>query len=100
MTILRTICPTCDVVRVRARDAILRDVCDESAAIEFDCPRCSSTVVQRLHARIVPMLLSAGCIVADAPRVAGHGDITEAEIADFVGALDRVDWADELISGA
>lgn len=97
MTILRTVCPSCDVVRVRAEDATLRQY-DGGAALEvdFQCPGCASRVVQQLNARMLPLLVSAGCVVESTVPSDAEGAISEAEIRAFVQELDRADWADEL----
>lgn len=97
MTILRTVCPSCDVVRVRAEDATLRQY-DGGAALEVDfrCPGCASRVVQQLNARMLPLLVSAGCMVESTIPSDVEGAISESEIRSFVSELDRADWADEL----
>jgi hypothetical protein len=97
MTILRTVCPTCDVVRVRADDATLRRY-DGGGALEvgFVCPVCEGHVVQQLNVRMLPLLVSAGCNVEHAMPTVDEGAISEEEIQDFVAELDRTDWADEL----
>ena len=97
MTILRTVCPSCDVVRVRAEDATLRRVADSAhVEVEFECPGCSARVLQQLNGRMLPLLVTAGCVVEDAPSTQGAGAISEAEIRRFVEDLERLDWADEL----
>lgn len=97
MTILRTVCPSCDVVRVRAEDATLRRY-DSGAAleVEFQCPGCASRVVQQLNARMLPLLVSAGCMVESTIPSDVAGAISESEIRSFMSELDRADWADEL----
>lgn len=96
MALLRTVCPHCDIVRVKADHTVLRHLADGTQVeVDFTCPECHGRVVQRLHARMAPLLLSAGCIL-DPGSVADTGGITEAEIQDFVRALDRPDWTDLL----
>ena len=97
MTILRTVCPACDVVRVKADDATLRRVADAAhVEVEFVCPGCTCRVVQQLNARMLPLLVSAGCVVEDTLPAVDEGAISEDEIRQFVDDLDRLDWADEL----
>lgn len=97
MTTLRTVCPSCDVVRVRAEDATLRQY-DAGTALEIDfqCPGCASRVVQQLNARMLPLLVSAGCVLESTLPSDAAGAISEQEIRAFVRELDRSDWADEL----
>ncbi len=97
MTILRTVCPSCDVVRVRATEATVRQNDTESnVEVDFVCPGCSGRVVQQLNARMLPLLVSAGCAVEDLVPADADGAISESEIRSFVCSLDRIDWADEL----
>lgn len=97
MTILRTVCPKCDIIRVRAPEVTLRQF-DHADHVEvsFRCPGCSGQVVQELGVSMVPMLLSAGVVVAGDHVDLFEGCITESEIRAFVAELDRTDWADEL----
>lgn len=67
------------------------------------CPACLAEVVHPLNERMVPVLIGAGCPVDDRSVAAcmsrhpSHGpEISETEIAEFVAALDRNDWFDEL----
>lgn len=72
------------------------------------CPACDAEVVHPLNERMVPVLIGAGCPVdevddsATADCMARHPsqgpDISEQEIEDFVAALDRYDWFDDLIA--
>ncbi len=97
MTILRTVCPSCDVIRVRAAEATVRQHDSESnVEVDFVCPGCSGRVVQHLNARMLPLLVSAGCVVENVVPSAADGAISESEIRAFVCSLDRIDWADEL----
>ncbi|WP_436795187.1 hypothetical protein [Actinospongicola halichondriae] len=97
MTILRTVCPTCGVVRVRAPETTLRTYDSGlSLEVDFSCPGCESRVVQQLNARMLPLLVSAGCVVEDDFPSDAEGAISESEIRAFTQALDRDDWADEL----
>lgn len=97
MTILRTVCPSCDVIRVKAEDATLRHRGDSThVEVDFTCPGCAARVVQHLSVRMLPLLLSAGCIDERAPSVHDDGAISEAEIQAFAEDLQRLDWADEL----
>lgn len=98
MTILRTVCPNCDIIRVRAPEVTLRQFEDaQHVEVAFRCPGCAGRVVQELSVNMVPMLLSAGCLViTGSGGFADDGGITETEIRDFVASLDREDWFDEL----
>ena len=97
MTILRTVCPSCDVVRVNAEDATLRrPEGTVHVEVEFSCPRCTARVVQHLNVKMLPLLVSAGCCVEDLLADHDEGAISEAEIQSFVEDLERLDWADEL----
>lgn len=97
MTILRTVCPSCDVVRVRAEEATLRTLgVGSGLEVDFVCPGCAGRVVQQLNARMLPLLVSAGCALEEAVPSDVDGAISEAEIQAFVASLDRNDWADEL----
>lgn len=98
MTILRTICPACDVVRVRAEHVTVRrhDHGRGNLEVDFTCPDCAGSVVQQLSARMFPLLVEAGCAVEDFSPIDVEGAISEAEIREFVDELDRLDWADEL----
>lgn len=97
MTILRTVCPSCGVVRVRAPETTLRTY-DGGLGLEVDfaCPGCEGRVVQKLNARMLPLLVTAGCVVEDGLPSDAVGAISETEIRAFAAALDRDDWADEL----
>lgn len=104
MALVRTTCPTCDVVIVRAPDLTVRRMGAVSEAV-FVCPACDSPVVHPLNERMVPVLVGAGCPVDDtsleacrARHPSAGADITEDEIDAFVAGLDRFDWFDELAS--
>ena len=104
MSVVRTTCPHCDIVTVRAPELTVRRHGDVSEAM-FVCPACDSVVVHPLNERMVPVLIGAGCPVDDLSvehcmaRHPSQGfEITEAEILEFVAALDGADWMDELAS--
>ena len=102
MSLVRTTCPRCDVVTVRAPELTVRRTGAESEAV-FMCPACLAEVVHPLNERMVPVLIGAGCPLDDRSvgacmaRHPSQGfEISEAEIDEFVAALDRHDWFDEL----
>ncbi len=110
MPIVRTTCPTCDVVTVEAPDLRVRLGSDATASeAVFVCPACCTEVVHPVSERMVPVLLGAGCpldvlhagdTLADRVLPAAHPafgpQLSELEIQQFVAALDRNDWYDEL----
>lgn len=109
MPIVRTTCPTCDVVIVESPSLTVRlHSTHAGSEAAFVCPECGVDVVHPLDDRMVPVLIGAGCPVDDGtgPDISGPSasgwhpafglDITEAEIADFVAGLDDHDWFDEL----
>lgn len=103
VSIVRTTCPRCDVITVRAPELTVRRTGAASEAV-FMCPACLDEVIHPLHDRMVPVLIGAGCPVDDrtvAACMSRHpsrgAEISEAEIAEFVSALDRRDWFDELL---
>ncbi len=109
MPTVRTTCPTCDIVTLDAPALRVRLGSDEDASeVIFVCPTCHHLVVHPLSERMVPVLLGAGCPVdiedgerlADRVRPAAHPafgpELSELEIEQFVAALDRTDWYDEL----
>ncbi len=77
---------------------MLRHLDDErQIEVDFTCPECQGRVVQQLNARMAPLLLSAGCIIDPGSLASAEcGGITEDEIQEFVRALDRPDWTDQL----
>lgn len=101
MSTVRTHCPSCQIITVDAMQMVVRRRADASGSeAVFECPACASTVVQAVDARMVPVLIGAGCEVEDwevsdaralHPSQAG-GAITEAEITRFVASLERRDW--------
>jgi predicted RNA-binding Zn-ribbon protein involved in translation (DUF1610 family) len=66
MTIIRTTCPTCGEVDMRA-DAVLLQVFDEDSGgrYSFVCPRCGEAVEKMADRTIVALLVSAGVDVED-----------------------------------
>lgn len=104
VSVVRTTCPHCDIVTVRAPELTVRRHGDVAEAM-FVCPACDAVVVHPLNERMVPVLIGAGCPVDDLSvdrcmaRHPSQGfEISEAEIAEFVAALDSNDWMDELAS--
>ena len=102
MSLVRTTCPRCDIITLRAPDLTVRRTGAASEAV-FVCPACDGEVTHPLNERMVPVLIGAGCPVDDrsfSACMALHPSqsfaITEYEIADFVAALDRTDWFDAL----
>ncbi len=101
MPTVRTHCPSCQVVTVDAVQMVVRRRADASGSeAVFECPACASVVVQAVDARMVPVLIGAGCEIEDwavsdarALHPSHAGGITEAEIAQFVAALDRRNWS-------
>lgn len=103
---VRTTCPNCDIVTVRAMEVTVRqrELPERSEAV-FVCPDCADVVIHPLNERMVPVLIGAGCPVED-PAVAAARlshpsvgfELTDAEIDRFVARLDDSDWFDELIS--
>ena len=103
MSLVRTTCPRCDIITLRAPDLTVRRTGGASEAV-FVCPACDGEVTHPLNERMVPVLIGAGCPVDDrstASCMARHPsqgfEITELEIADFLAGLDRIDWFDELL---
>ena len=103
MSIVRTTCPTCDVITVQAPDLTVRRHGHVSEAV-FLCPACTEVVVHPLNERMVPVLIGAGCPVDDTAveacraRHPSQGpEISDEEIEDFIAALERDDWFDELV---
>lgn len=103
MPTVRTTCPSCDTVLIDAGELTIRRRPDaDHTECSFVCPDCDQVVVQSLNDRMVPVLIGAGCMVEDwgveNARLLhpSAGRITEAEISDFVAALDREDWFGEL----
>ena len=104
MSVVRTTCPQCDIITVRAPDLTVRRHGAVSEAV-FLCPACAAEVVHPLNERMVPVLIGAGCPVDDTSveecraRHPSQGpEITEHEIDEFAAALDRADWFDELLA--
>ncbi|MGZ4146274.1 MAG: hypothetical protein ACXVPL_01075 [Actinomycetota bacterium] len=66
MTIIRTTCPTCGEVDMRA-DAVLLQVFEENSGgrYSFVCPRCGEDVEKIADRKIVALLVSAGVDVED-----------------------------------
>jgi predicted RNA-binding Zn-ribbon protein involved in translation (DUF1610 family) len=66
MTIIRTACPTCGEVDVRA-EAVLLHVLkgDFDGVYSFICPTCQEDVEKRADRRIIALLVSAGVGVED-----------------------------------
>ena len=103
MSVVRTTCPRCDIITVRAPELTVRRHGAVSEAV-FVCPACDAEVVHPLNERMVPVLIGAGCPVDDtsvADCMSRHPsigpEITEDEIREFVAELDRFDWFDELL---
>lgn len=104
MATVRTRCPSCDVVTIDAPEVMVRRRLDlQGSEAIFVCPACNAVVSQAVEAHMVPVLIGAGCAVEDWQvsdarmlHPSSAGAITEAEIADFVAALDRRDWAEHL----
>lgn len=104
MPTIRTICPTCDLVVIDASELTLRrHHAADQVECSFTCPECEQPVVQPLADKMVPVLIGAGCAVADwetddsrslHPSMTGR--ITEAEIAEFIVELEHEDWMAEL----
>ena len=110
MPIVRTTCPTCDVVVVESPALTVRlHAYPEGSEAMFVCPECGNDVVHPLDEHMVPVLIGAGCPVDEGTDLDRSGpgpigwhpsfglEITEAEIARFVQQLDDVDWFDDLI---
>ena len=104
MSVVRTTCPQCDIITVRANDLTVRRHGPVSEAV-FLCPACTAVVVHPLNERMVPVLIGAGCPVDDTSveacraRHPSQGpEISEDEIDQFVAALDGTDWFDELLA--
>ena len=102
MSLVRTTCPRCDIVTLRALDLTVRRS-DGASEAYFVCPDCRDEVTHPLNERMVPVLIGAGCPVDDRSSSAcmSHHpssgfEITELEISEFVAGLDRSDWFDEL----
>lgn len=106
MSTVRTTCPSCDIVTVRAPELTVRrraeaETTGSTSEAVFVCPACATEVVHPLNERMIPILIGAGALVDDpaAASRARHpsmGGIDEAEIAAFVASLDRTDWFDQL----
>ena len=125
MPTVRTTCPTCDIVTLDAPELRVRLGSDGTGSeAAFVCPACHHEVVHPLSERMIPVLLGAGCPLdfdddldgdlegdgipgerlgerlADRYRPAAHPafglELTELEIEQFVAALNRTDWFDEL----
>jgi hypothetical protein len=101
--LVRTTCPGCDVVTVRAPELTVRHRAGSGAEAVFVCPACREQVVHPLSEPMVPVLIGAGCRVEDAVALARQLEhpsagpaITEAEIVAFVAGLDRSDWFERL----
>jgi hypothetical protein len=106
MPTVRTTCPSCDTVLIDAGELTLRRRPDAvHTECSFVCPDCVQTVVQTVSDKMVPVLIGAGCLVeewsfADAQALhPSNGRITEAEIQEFVSALESDDdWLSELLT--
>ncbi len=117
MPTVRTTCPTCDIVTLDAPELRVRLGSDlVGSEVVFVCPACHHEVAHPLSERMVPVLLGAGCPLdveddedrpdgrperlGDRYRPAAHPafgpELTDLEIEQFVAALNRTDWFDEL----
>jgi|SRR5687767_3017651 len=98
---IRTVCPICGPIQVRAADV---EVCSHVDTMQniyrFRCPNCSTWTVNDARPEVVTLLLNAGARVEQslAPRARDRrdlGPISDGELIEFHRQLDRLPTAAE-----
>lgn len=85
MTTIKTTCSLCGDVELTPDDLALElDPSEDAGSYRFTCPMCGQVERRPANARVVSVLLATGV----AYEVLRPDPITEAEIAQFVVALD------------
>jgi predicted RNA-binding Zn-ribbon protein involved in translation (DUF1610 family) len=106
MTSIRTNCPRCGEVEMRA-DVIVLTVEDPSGegSYSFVCPSCLDLVKKSADRKIVGLLRSVGVDVAERPPYPAESEIrpdgprfTVDDLIDFHFLLDDDDWFAALAS--
>jgi hypothetical protein len=108
MTSIRTNCPQCGEVEMRA-DVILLTVEPQSGegTYSFVCPSCEGLVEKPADRKIVSLLKSVGVDVAERGSPTEHVEarpegppITIDDVIDFHFLLSTDDWVESLMASA
>lgn len=102
---VRATCPTCgDVVVPRASMKVRVCAEDRSASYGFRCPLCTEAVVKQAEDRIVQLLVAGGVELEvwhlpDEMYEDHDGEpISHDEVLDFHQAMQKDDWADQILA--
>jgi predicted RNA-binding Zn-ribbon protein involved in translation (DUF1610 family) len=104
MTRIRTRCPSCGEIELGANEVALHLLADdpESAFYDFVCPTCSALVRKPADDQVAQLLIGGGVgVVIEHPhpeRAPDGPPLTIDDVLDFMLALERGDWIDELAS--
>jgi predicted RNA-binding Zn-ribbon protein involved in translation (DUF1610 family) len=107
MTSIRTTCPRCGEVEMRAEVVLLSvDPGSGEGSYSFVCPVCEDLVEKPADQKIVNLLRSIGVDVAERPQVdpvdprPEGPPLTLDDVIDFHFLLDREDWFGRLVASA